>query len=145
MVGCVGHGLVANIVGIEMVFRPEVWQQSAGVIRIAQNRLEIDHGIKRATAPYEVQAELASKIQARARERGVSIDVYLLELIDRKGTESESSSGLSSQERVRMLREWASGHSTNRPVLSDDAISRESIYGERGQRPSMIKIASIDR
>jgi hypothetical protein len=115
------------------------------VIRIAQNRLEIDHGIKRATAPYEVQAELASKIQARARERGVSIDVYLLELIDRKGTESESSSGLSSQERVRMLREWASGHSTNRPVLSDDAISRESIYGERGQRPSMIKIASIDR
>lgn len=55
-----------------MVLRPEVWHQSAGVIRIAQNRLEIDHGIKRATAPYEVQAELASKIQARARERGVA-------------------------------------------------------------------------
>ena len=78
----------------------------------------------------EVEPEVASKIQARARERGVSVDVYLRELIDQKGTESESSNGLSSQERVRMLREWASGHSTDTPVLSENVISRESIYEE---------------
>ena len=78
----------------------------------------------------EVDSEVASKIQARARERGVSVDVYLRELIDQKGTESERSNGLSSQERVRLLREWASGHRTDTPLLSDDAISRESIYGE---------------
>jgi len=48
---------------------------------------------------------------------------------DQKGTESERSNGLSSQERVRLLREWASGHSSNTPLLSDDAISRERIYG----------------
>ena len=81
---------------------------------------------------HEVEPELGSKIQARARERGVSVDVYLRELIDQKGTEPERSNGLSSQERVRMLREWASGHSTDTPLLSDDAMSRESIYGERG-------------
>jgi hypothetical protein len=80
----------------------------------------------------EVEPELASKIQARATARGVSVDVYLRGLIDEKGTESERSHGLSSQERVRLLREWASGHSTNTPLLSDDAISRESIYGARG-------------
>ena len=77
----------------------------------------------------EVDPEVALKIQARARARGVSVDVYLRELIDQKGTESERSNGLSSQERVRLLREWASGHSTNMPLLSDDAISRERIYG----------------
>ena len=77
----------------------------------------------------EVEPELASKIQARARERGVSVDVYLRELIDEKGTESEGSNGLSSQERVSLLREWASGHSSNTPLLSDDAFSRERIYG----------------
>jgi len=80
----------------------------------------------------EVEPEVASKIQARERERGVSVNVYLRELIDEKGTESESSNGLSSQERVRLLREWASGHSSNTPLLSDDAISRERIYGQRG-------------
>ena len=80
----------------------------------------------------EVDPEVASKIQARARERGVSVDVYLRELIDEKRTESERSNGLSPQQRVRMLREWASGHSSNTPLLSDEAISRERIYGERG-------------
>ena len=80
----------------------------------------------------EVEPELASKIQARARARGVSVDLYLRELIDEKETESERSNGLSSQERVRLLREWASGHSSNTPLLSDDAISRERIYRQRG-------------
>ena len=80
----------------------------------------------------EVEPKVASKIQARARERGVSVDVYLWELIDQKGTESEESNGLSSQERVRRLQKWASGHNTNTPLLSDNAISRESIYGKHG-------------
>jgi hypothetical protein len=78
--------------------------------------------------PLEVEPELASKIEARARKRGVSVDVYLRELIDQKETESEGRNGLSSQERVRLLREWASSHSTNTPLLSEDAISRDSIY-----------------
>jgi len=43
----------------------------------------------------EVDPEVALKIQARARERGVSVDVYLRELIDQKGTESERGNGLS--------------------------------------------------
>ena len=79
-----------------------------------------------------VEPEVASKIQARARERGVSVDVYLRELIDQKETESEGRNDLGSQERVRLLREWASGHFTNTQLLSDEAISRKSIYGERG-------------
>ena len=79
----------------------------------------------------EVEPEVASKIQARARERGVSVDVYLRELIDQKTPEHERSN-VSSQERARMLREWSSGHSANTPLLSDDAISRDSLYGERG-------------
>ncbi|MDX6498263.1 MAG: hypothetical protein QOG23_1523 [Blastocatellia bacterium] len=79
----------------------------------------------------EVEPELASKIQARARARGVSGDVYLRELIDEKGTESERSDRLSSQERIGLLRQWASGHTTNTPLLSDDPISRSSIYSDR--------------
>ena len=76
----------------------------------------------------EVEPELASKIQARARERGVPVDVYLSELIELKTSESETFNRLNPRERVRLLREWASGHSANTPLLSDDAISRNDIY-----------------
>ena len=46
----------------------------------------------------EVDPEVASKIQARARERGVSVDVYLQELNDQKETDSESSKWLRKSE-----------------------------------------------
>jgi hypothetical protein len=79
----------------------------------------------------EVESEVASEIQARAREHGVSVDVYLRELIDWKRTESELSTGLNSQERVRLLREWAASHTLSTASLSENAIKRENIYGER--------------
>ena len=80
----------------------------------------------------EVESEVATKIQARARERGVSVDVYLRDLIDQKTTEPDGRNRLTSQERVLLLRDWAAGHSVNRRVVSNEAISRESIYGKRG-------------
>lgn len=33
---------------------------------------------------------------------------------------------------AKAFREWAESHPHNQPYLSDEAISRESIYGERG-------------
>ncbi|CDM94111.1 MAG: hypothetical protein P5702_06595 [Limnospira sp. PMC 1291.21] len=36
------------------------------------------------------------------------------------------------EERAKAFREWAASHPRNQPSLSDEAISRESIYGERG-------------
>jgi len=81
-------------------------------------------------AMLEVDPDLASKIQARARERGVSVDVYLRDLIE--GSRTEDTRRLAVQECVRLLREWASGQGTDTPLLSDNAISRERIYGDRG-------------
>ena len=80
----------------------------------------------------EVESEVATKIQARARERGVSVDVYLRDLIDQKTTEPHGRNRLTSQEGVLLLREWAANQSVNTPLLSDEAISRESFYGARG-------------
>jgi hypothetical protein len=79
----------------------------------------------------EVESEVATKIQARARERGVSVDAYLRQLIEQETPESKTMNRLGSQERVRLLREWASGHSAKTVCLSDDAIDRESIYSGR--------------
>ena len=35
------------------------------------------------------------------------------------------------EERAKAYREWAESHPHNNPILSNEAISRESIYGER--------------
>jgi hypothetical protein len=35
-------------------------------------------------------------------------------------------------ERAKAYRAWAESHSRNTPLLTDDAISRDSLYGERG-------------
>ena len=50
----------------------------------------------------EVDPEVALKIQARARERGLSVDAYLLELIEQKTPESKTISRFNRQERVRL-------------------------------------------
>ena len=39
------------------------------------------------------------------------------------------------QEKAKAFREWASSNSRNMPYLSDEAISRESIYPEEQERP----------
>ncbi|HEY9851263.1 MAG TPA: hypothetical protein V6D28_17475 [Leptolyngbyaceae cyanobacterium] len=36
------------------------------------------------------------------------------------------------EEWIKAFREWAESHRRDSPLLSDEAISRESIYGERG-------------
>ena len=44
-----------------------------------------------------------------------------------------SEASVSPSERARAFREWVESHrEMNLPNLSDEAISRESIYGERG-------------
>lgn len=39
---------------------------------------------------------------------------------------------IKSQTKSEMWREWAADHKKGATVLSDEAISRESIYGDRG-------------
>jgi hypothetical protein len=46
---------------------------------------------------------------------------------------SEEKASVSPSERAQAFREWVESHrGMNLPNLSDEAISRESIYGERG-------------
>jgi hypothetical protein len=33
---------------------------------------------------------------------------------------------------LREFKDWVHGHATTTPLLSDEAISRDSIYGTRG-------------
>jgi hypothetical protein len=57
----------------------------------------------------------------------VGVEAIRLRLEDGRGAEQ-----LSADEWIRRFREWANSHSRDTPLLSDEAISRDSIYDDRG-------------
>jgi hypothetical protein len=50
----------------------------------------------------------------------------------RLGAWESANTALSAEEWSRELHAWIHSHSTTTPVLSDESISRDSIYGTRG-------------
>jgi hypothetical protein len=72
-------------------------------------------------------------IQAGIIERADDVVSVGIEAV-RARLEAKVASGerISADEWMRKFRAWAHSHPTDTPLLSDEAISRESIYGERG-------------
>jgi hypothetical protein len=76
-------------------------------------------------------AEAEEAFLAEARARGLSPDDLLLDLLGRE--KSRTASDLTPEEWVLEFRNWVHSHSgDDLPLLSDEAISRESIYQDRG-------------
>ena len=68
---------------------------------------------------------------AEATARGVPVEVVVREALLAHEPSLEAAA-ISRQEWVEKFRAWACSHAgENLPILSDDAISREFIYGNR--------------
>lgn len=76
--------------------------------------------------PPEVEAGLA----AQARARGLALRDYLTEMVQ-KGAQVHTIEALSPEQRAALWREAARNLPQN-PPLSNEAISRASIYRPRG-------------
>lgn len=50
-INCLRHGMVAEIVGMEMIFGSEARRQSGRTIEIAENRVKIDHAVEGTAGP----------------------------------------------------------------------------------------------
>ncbi len=76
----------------------------------------------------ELEPEIESRLMAQAAAQGTSVEVLLKTLVE--GLLASSWQGsISPQERAERFVNWARSHSSIKaPPLSDDAISRESIY-----------------
>jgi hypothetical protein len=77
----------------------------------------------------DLKPEVEARLTAQAQAQGVSLDTYLTTLIERY---AEGQKPMTSEERAQAFQEWAENHPKDTPLLSDEAISRQSIYGERG-------------
>ena len=71
-------------------------------------------------------------MEAQARESGLSVKGYLEKKVEEMISVSEAPAAKTPEERVRLWQEFLASHTDIKaPPLSDEAISRESIYRER--------------
>lgn len=84
------------------------------------------------TVTLELKPEVEEELGAQARASGLSVKDYLQKRVEEMISASKPQAARTSEERVRLWEEFLNSHTDiTAPPLSDEAISRESIYRER--------------
>ena len=81
------------------------------------------------TVTLTLRPELEAGLLAQARANGMTLEQYLLSLIE-GATFSAPKTDLSPQERATAFESWSANH-RHTENLSDYAVSRESMYKDR--------------
>jgi hypothetical protein len=82
------------------------------------------------TVTLHLPPEKEAAFQAQAQARGLTLEQWMLEVADQY-VQPDSIVHLQRtdpQEWARRFDAWVNSHDPNTPVLSDEAMSRESIY-----------------
>jgi len=84
------------------------------------------------TVTLELKPEIEEEVEAQAKQSGLSVEDYLEKKVEEMISASQPRPAKTPEERVRLWREFMNSHADIKaPPLSDEAISRESIYSER--------------
>lgn len=81
------------------------------------------------SAKLDIKPEVAERLAAEANERGVSVDAFLEALLDEADSLPVRPPRATLEEFKATLDALAEG-SANRPILSDTATTRRSIYAD---------------
>lgn len=85
------------------------------------------------TLTLELSPEREAALKAQAQMRGLTLEQWLVELADQYAAPASVAhlQRTNPQEWARYFDAWVDSHDPNMPVLSDEAMSRESIYPDR--------------
>ena len=85
------------------------------------------------TVTLDLKPEVEEHIKAEAKARGLSVESYILNVLEKEATNREANFALtaSPEEWKKAFLEWVNADRPTHPPLSDEAIGRESIYRER--------------
>ena len=86
------------------------------------------------TLTIHLAPEKEAVFKAAADIRGLSVEQWLVDVADQHVQPTGSIAHLQKsnpQEWVRRFDEWVNSHDPNTPLLSDEAMSRDSIYPDR--------------
>lgn len=78
----------------------------------------------------QISPDTINALRLIAQRNGQSLEDYVRLVIERE-TKSVSMKELRIAEKREAFRAWVESHDENTPVLSDEAMSRESVYKER--------------
>lgn len=81
----------------------------------------------------EILPETEAALTALAHTRGLTVEQWLTMLAEQH-LQADRTSHLQKSnpaEWMRQFRAWAEGHDRTTPLLSEDAVGRESIYSDR--------------
>ena len=80
------------------------------------------------SAVVEMKAETARKLASLAQTKGVTVDELLYACVPGLAANGNGGDTTSPGDKIQSFIEWAKMHPTGKPLLSDEAISRRSIY-----------------
>ena len=85
------------------------------------------------TVRLDLKPEVEERIVAEAKARGLSVESYILSVLEKETKNGDDSFALTAtpDEWKTAFVEWVNSERPSHPPLSDQAISRESIYRER--------------
>ncbi len=85
------------------------------------------------TLTLELSPEREAALKARAQARGMSVEQWLLDLTELlvPSTSIAHLQKANPEEWARQFHQWAESHDRTTPLLTDEAISRESLYPDR--------------
>jgi hypothetical protein len=76
-----------------------------------------------------LKPEVEAGLLQRAAALGMTIEEYVASIVG-PAVIPEDKSGLTGEEKAEAFRKWAGSHSRDTPLLSDYAVSRESMYDD---------------
>lgn len=84
------------------------------------------------TVTLDLKPEIEQRIAAEAKARGLSVEAYIQQELEDRLISDENPNDLPHEEWLRRFNDFLKSHDyIQAPPLSDEAISRESIYRER--------------
>ncbi|MGH9741354.1 MAG: hypothetical protein ACRD51_03280 [Candidatus Acidiferrum sp.] len=81
------------------------------------------------TLTLKIKPELEARLLALAEARGMTVEQYLLSVVE-GAVAPNASAAASPDERAAAFEAWARSHRPFAPPLSEDAVTREAMYGD---------------
>ncbi len=79
----------------------------------------------------EISPATFNALRSLAQENGKTLEEYARSVLERETQNVSEKKELTNKEKIKAFDEWMKSLNPNTPVLTDEQISRESIYEEQ--------------